>query len=137
MRIGVIGINGLGFVTAPTGPDGIMTIQGGAGNDPSTIVPGDTLAGGSTTGPSGSGDTLICPAGYPYDWTIHDCSGYAGSPADVTASEQQASYDVCTSGGGQWSLPLNQCVMPSPGWSNGVLYGAAALIAVLILTRGR
>lgn len=126
MRLGVLAADSTLMVTGPLPPT----------QDPN-IVPGQSMSGGYTSGPSSSGDTLMCPPGYPYDYVIHDCHGYAGSPADVAAQTQQAGYDACASGGGTWDPTLSRCVMPGSGqWitgiPNGALYVAGAILALTL-----
>lgn len=149
MRIGVLGASvsqggtiGGATVGTQAPPDITGTIVSGDGN--TGIVPGTQLPGGFTTGPSVTGDTLMCPPGFPYDYTIHDCSNYAGSPADRAALELQASIDVCLSGGGTWNGA--QCVSPQvpvqntqliTGIDNRVLYAAGALLLLMTFMGGR
>ncbi len=118
--------------------DAVVVVAGGAGNDPSTldpggIVPGENASGGYTTGPSQTGDTLMCPPGFPYDYVIHDCHGYAGSAQDVTSQQRQADYDVCGSGGGVWDETLNRCVMPSSSLISGIPNSALVIAGGILL----
>lgn len=122
----------LGVLSLGDAPDMVLTIQGGG--DPSVeIVPGEQMSGGYTSGPSTSGDTLMCPPGFPYDYSIHDCHGYAGSAQDVASQNQQASFDVCGSGGGMWSEALNRCVMPSTGLVSGIPNSALMIAGGILL----
>lgn len=140
MRIGVL---------SATTPDITGTIVSG-GNQDTGIIPGTQLSGGATSGPTVSGDTLVCPPGYPYDYNIHDCSKYSGSPVDTAQLTLQASIDVCTSGGGTWDSVNNVCVPSTPaasqapaanqlisGIDNTVLYAAGGLLLLMIFMGAR
>ena len=118
MRLGVL---------SEVGADIVGTISGGTGSG----------GGNVTYGLDVNGNTLACPAGYPYDPTTKDCIG--ANPADVTAQQLQADMDACTSGGGTWNLSTNACVSPAPppgqtppsliaGIPNAALYVAGGLL---------
>src|SRR5882724_8815913 len=124
MRMGVVDVNGTITLQGPLPPT----------QDPSVeIVPGTEQSGGYTSGPSISGDTLMCPPGFPYDYSIHDCHGYAGSAQDVASQNQQASFDVCGSSGGTWNEVLNRCVMPSTGLVSGIPNSALMIAGGILL----
>lgn len=139
MKLGVLSLGQVGLAAGALPPDMVLTVQ----NDPTVemIVPGTEVSGGYTTGPSTSGDTLMCPPGFPYDYSIHDCHGYAGSAQDVASQNQQASFDVCGSNGGVWSEALNRCVMPGAGQLiSGIPNSALAIaggILVLAMVMGK
>lgn len=143
MRIGVLGVavSSGGTIGGATAPPITGTIVSSDNN--SGIIPGTQLSNGYTSGPSVTGDTLVCPPGYPYDYTIHDCSGYAGSPADKAALELQASIDVCISGGGMWDGA--KCVSPVnahanqliSGIDNTVLYATGGILLLMIFMGAR
>jgi len=88
-----------------------------------------------------AGDSVICPPGYPFDETIKDCKGYVGSPADVAASQLQASIDICQSGGGTWDMGNGVCVpVPVidatqliPGVPNWALYTVGGFLGYMLL----
>jgi len=125
MRLGVLAADSTIVIQGPLPP-----VQ-----DPSLdVIPGTEQSGGYTSGPSTSGDTLMCPPGFPYDYTIHDCHNYAGSAQDVLAQQRQASYDVCASGGGTWSEALNRCVMPgTPSLISGIPNSALMIAGGILL----
>jgi hypothetical protein len=104
-----------------------------------------TSPGGITYGLSKAGDTLICPADYPYDALIKDCRGYAGSVPDVAAQTLQAKMDVCISGGGVWDETYMRCIpapgsIPTetgsliPGVPDIALYALAGVLGFMLLT---
>lgn len=130
MRIGTVGIGRIGT-------DATIVIAGGDGYVDPGIVPGTPQSGGYTSGPSPDGDTLMCPPGFPYDYSIHDCHGYSGSPGDVQEMTLQAAMDVCTSGGRQWID--GRCATPAganqliPGVPNVATYAVIGLLAFVAL----
>lgn len=138
MRIGTVGI---GKVRLGDTPDATIQIIGGDGGDGS-IIPGTSQSGGYTSGPSVTGDTLMCPPAHPYDYTIHDCSGWEGSPEQGQVLTLQAAMDVCTSGGRTWDQLNNRCVVPTasnqliPGVPNIAVYLVGGLLVFTAL-KGR
>jgi len=144
MRIGVIS---LGTAVSSGGTIGGATIPPGAPDITGTITTGG--AGSApprmTSGPSATGDTIVCPPGYPYDPAIQDCLGYVGSPADVARQILQADIDACVSGGGTWID--GQCIaqvsqIPGTkqliaGIDNTVLYAAGGILLLMILMGAR
>lgn len=135
MRIGTVGIGRVGV------DETITIIGGGDGSGGNDIVPGTPQSGGYTSGPAANGDTLMCPPGFPYDYGIHDCSGYAGSPGDVAELTLQAAMDVCTSGGRQWDMANNRCMNPVadgqiiPGIPNLAVYFVGGLLLLTALKK--
>lgn len=132
MRIGVVDITG--------------TING-SGPFVGGIIPGVQLANGKTSGPSVTGDTIICPVGHPYDYNIHDCSGYFGSDVDIATMALQAAMDACTSGGNTWDQTVNQCVSPTqtipgtlipgvPDWAVYAVGGLLGFVALMSVMKG-
>lgn len=146
MRIGVL--SALGTSVSQGG-----TIGGATTGQPDitgTIVSSPPIYNnGASYGLNNAGDTIYCPPGFPYDATIKDCRGYAGSPVDVAAQGLQAQIDACSSGGGTWDsvngvcvFPVNTPPVPVPtqliaGIDNKVLYGAAGLLLFLSFMGGR
>ena len=131
------------YVTYGCGPSpvGTVSIPGYIGPAPVAPVgqsPGPT---GTTYGVNAAGDSVICPPGYPFDETIKDCKGYVGSPADVAASQLQASIDICQSGGGTWDMGNGVCVpVPVidatqliPGVPNWALYTVGGFLGYMLL----
>lgn len=133
MRIGVLG--------SYQQPGAYTPVPTSAQSD--SLVP-ITSPGGITYGLSKMGDTLICPAGYPYDALIKDCRGYAGSAPDLSAQALQANIDVCLSGGGMWDETYNRCIpapgSPAetgsliPGVPDIALYALAGVLGFMLLT---
>ena len=141
MRIGV-----LGTVTQPTvyvNTDPIVynpalnTAVGNAGLLPSNIP------NAVTYGIDVNGNTLVCPVGYPFDSTLKDCRGYAGSPVDLAQQALQGQMDGCTSGGGTWDTVNNVCVPVATvatslisGVPNSALYIAGAALLLFAFMGG-
>lgn len=123
MRLGVLAEDG-------SAPDAVVTVV--SSGEGTSVIPGTQMAEGYTSGPSVTGDTLVCPPGYPYDYGIHDCSGYAGSPADTTTQQLQADIDACQSGGWVWDEALRRCIYPTQTTAGQLISGipnSALLIA--------
>lgn len=104
-----------------------------------------TSPGGITYGLDKMGNTLICPAGYPYDALIKDCRGYAGSVPDVAAQTLQADIDACLSGGGTWNEVYARCIPAAgaapvetgsmiPGVPDIAIYALAGVLGFMLFT---